>query len=94
MAGLAPETTLISLKQDNNELYSKFYSIKKKFTALRVLTWVVVLREAIICVLQFSYIIDLSKTTTFQQLNYFDRSFFECLIDLFEFLGLCWLLVA
>lgn len=76
MAGLTSETTLQSLKNDKNELYSLFYSIKKKFFALRLVILLIVSREAVICVLEFSYIIELSKNLTFKILNYIDRSFY------------------
>ena len=56
-----------------------------------MLIWLIVLRETVLDLLQFSYIIGLAQTFFFQTLNYVNRSFLECLIDLLEFLGLCWL---
>jgi hypothetical protein len=91
MAGLTDQTNLAKLKNDNIALHSSLFLIKKKFVYLRLLVWLIVLRETIVTLLQFSYIIDLAQTFFFQTLNYVNRSFLECSLDVIEFLGLCWL---
>ena len=91
MASVTDQTDLAKLKNDNFELHRHLLKIKKKFVYLRVLIWLIILREAIVDVLYLSFIIDLAQTTFFRILNYAYRSFLESSIDLIEYLGLCWL---
>ena len=91
IAGLRDKKTLENLKNSNFELHCHLSSIKKKLIYLRMIIWLIVLRVIIDDALQFSYIINLAHTTFFKMLNYTNRSFLECSIDLSEFIGLCWL---
>jgi hypothetical protein len=91
MAGVTDHAGLEKLKNDNFDLHRHLLTIKKKFFYLRVLIWLIILREAIVHVLHLSFIIDLAQTKFFRILNYAYRSFLESSIDLIEYLGLCWL---
>jgi hypothetical protein len=90
MAGLSFQTNLESLKDSNNELYRQLTKTKKKFIIIRCIIWLIVLRETIVCSMQFIYMLDECETAFYHILNYASRAFLECFIDLIELLGLCW----
>ena len=89
-AGLSPYISLESLKTDNIELYKNLIKTKKKFIYVRIIIWLIVLRETIVCSMEFLYVIDMCENFLFHLLNYLSRSFLECFIDLIELLSLCW----
>lgn len=89
-AGLSAYISLDSLKIENIELYQNLIKTKKKFIYVRIIIWLIVMRETIVCSMEFLYMIDMCDNFFFHLLNYLSRSFLECFIDLIELLSLCW----
>jgi hypothetical protein len=67
---------------------------KKTFIYLRIVIWLLVLRESINCSLGLLFVLGYSDTILFQSIHYSNRAFLETTIDIVEFFALCYLFRA
>ena len=59
------------------------------FTYLRIIVWLLVLRDTINWSMQLLYVVDYCHSVLFSVLNDANRAFLETAIDIVEFVGLC-----
>ena len=61
---------------------------------IRLIMWLLVLRETINCSLELLFVVNLSDTELFDAINYVNRAFLDTAIDIVEFSALCYLFRA
>jgi hypothetical protein len=67
---------------------------KKTFIYLRIVIWLLVLRELINCSLELLFVVGYSDSILFKAIHYSNRAFLVTIIDIFEFFALCYLFRA